>query len=301
MKLYIIIVLLLFCLVGNSCTGTYRKGEDAPNHRDTVYVNRVYTDTVIMRDTITMPPETIVTHIVSNYIPRELIILDSIETQNIMEGSLAEGRIVLSPINGEYPDCLFYWKDLEYMPYMMMTLSKPYPSWDSVYKTCLSYMIDICYHTIFDTLLQEYGKRYIDAYNEQIESEPPLMNRRGEVIDRRKPYPEQIGLRKISAIDSLRIKALIHNDRDALTKLEEHYRAIDYELGVAVYYKLMLGFEGNGDLAERFYRVLQPHFSENPRLKLAAKEVLTTAALRDGNQRAQELCDSLEYQLHVYD
>ena len=62
----------------------------------------------------------------------------------------------------------------------------------------------------------------------------------------------------------------------------------------------MLGYEGNGDLAERFYRVLEPYFNETPKFRTAVREVLLRAALCDHNKRAQELCDSLGFSLCDY-
>ena len=103
-----------------------------------------------------------------------------------------------------------------------------------------------------------------------------------------------------TAIDTLRVKVIAHNDREALEKLEKYYHDKGDDKGLAIYYKVMLGYEGNGDLAERFYRVLEPHFKETPEFRGAVREVLLRAAICDGNARAQELCDSLGFSLCDY-
>lgn len=103
-----------------------------------------------------------------------------------------------------------------------------------------------------------------------------------------------------SAIDTLRVLAVIHNSRWALERLEKYYHDKGDDKGLAIYYKVMLGYEGNGDLAERFYRVLEPHFKDTPEFRGAAREVLLRAAICDGNARAQELCDSLGFSLCDY-
>ena len=67
-----------------------------------------------------------------------------------------------------------------------------------------------------------------------------------------------------SAIDTLRVLAVIHNSRWALERLEKYYHDKGDDKGLAIYYKVMLGYEGNDDLAERFYRVLEPHIKDTP-------------------------------------
>lgn len=93
---------------------------------------------------------------------------------------------------------------------------------------------------------------------------------------------------------------IAHNNRDALEKLEAYYKDKGNDTGIAIYYKVMLGYEGNGDLAEKFYKVLEPHFNDTPGFRKTVREVLIRAALCDKNIRAQELCDSLGFSLCDY-
>ena len=96
------------------------------------------------------------------------------------------------------------------------------------------------------------------------------------------------------------MKVIAHNDRKALGQLEKYYKEIGYDLGIAIYYKVLLCQDGNGDLAERLYRVLKPYFDKRPELENAAHDALIRAALCDHNERAQQLCDSLGYSLCDY-
>lgn len=101
-------------------------------------------------------------------------------------------------------------------------------------------------------------------------------------------------------LDSLRARVIAHNDRSALTKLEKYYHGKGDDKGMAIYYKLMLNYEGNGDLAERFYHVLEPYFDSIPEFRLVVHEVLLRAAYCDNDKRAQQLCDSLGFSLCDY-
>ena len=56
---------------------------------------------------------------------------------------------------------------------------------------------------------------------------------------------------------------------------------------------MLLSYKGNGNLAERFFKVLEPYFDTKPEFKNAVREVLLRTAICDHNARAQELCDSL--------
>ena len=62
----------------------------------------------------------------------------------------------------------------------------------------------------------------------------------------------------------------------------------------------MLGFEGNGDLAERYYTLLKPYLTEQPEFFNGIRKSLLRAALCDHNERAQQLCDSLGFSLCDY-
>lgn len=94
-------------------------------------------------------------------------------------------------------------------------------------------------------------------------------------------------------IDSLRVRVVAHNDREALQELEKYYHDKGDDKGIAIYYKVLLSYEGNGDLAERYYNVLKPYLAKQPELFNGRREVLLRASICDGNVRAQELCDSL--------
>lgn len=117
------------------------------------------------------------------------------------------------------------------------------------------------------------------------------------------PHSSQMLLQQYQDLQSniapLSKRALFHNDRKALESLEAYYKQV-YPKGIAIYYKILLSYDGNGDLAEKFYRTLEPYFDETPQFRMAAREVLLRAALCDHNERAQELCDSLEFSLCDY-
>ena len=78
------------------------------------------------------------------------------------------------------------------------------------------------------------------------------------------------------------------------------YSEKDDDTGIAIYYKVMLGYEGNGDLAEKFYYTLRPYIDDEHRYFNGIRTVLLRAAICDHNARAQELCDSLGFSLCDY-
>ena len=107
-------------------------------------------------------------------------------------------------------------------------------------------------------------------------------------------------------LDSLRIRVIGYNDRNALSLLEKYYSNSGPIKELVVYYKIMLGVEGNGDLAERYYNVLKPYLAEQPEFFNSIRDVLLRAAICDHNERARQLCDSLgislcDYRLPVLD
>lgn len=288
-----------------SCGGSQSSGNAMLSERDTLCVHIVKVDTLVMRDTITIGPEKIEIHEVHDYTAPEIPILDSVSTQRVLEKSLETNAIELPEINGSYPR-MYYRTDLEYLPYLIMTFSKPYPlGWQ---KDCLFDLYkDLCCNSIDDKMLFESWSNYVDVMNKQIDAEPQFVHpKTGKIRNRRWSYPDKAfhdkyysyGKFSKTVIDTLRVKALIHNDRDALTQLEKYYHDKDYELGIAVYYIVMLNFEGNGDLAERIYQLLKKYWVENPGYKRTVYEALNLAALRDNNLRAQQLCDSLGYKLY---
>ena len=167
----------------------------------------------------------------------------------------------------------------------------------------------MCTEAIDDKGLFAQGKSLIESINDYNRNSPKF----GFPIE----YPDKFikggpcTFRKYiqfspNAIDTLRIQAISYNNRDALDKLETYYKDKGDDTGIAIYYKVMLGYEGNGDLAEKFFKVLEPHFKETPGFRRAVREVLLRAALCDKNKRAQELCDSLgfsfcDYRLPIVD
>ena len=111
---------------------------------------------------------------------------------------------------------------------------------------------------------------------------------------------------KSCILDSLRIRVIGYNDRNALSLLEKYYSNSGTIKELAVYYKIMLGVEGNGDVAERYYKVLKPYLAEQPEFFNSIRDVLLRAAICDHNERARQLCDSLgislcDYRLSVLD
>lgn len=102
------------------------------------------------------------------------------------------------------------------------------------------------------------------------------------------------------SVDSLRIRVVAYNDRSALGKLERYYHDRNEPRELAIYYRVLLNYDGNGDLAERFYYVLRPYLKEKAQYLNGIREVLLRAALCDHDERAQELCDSLGFSLCDY-
>ncbi len=102
------------------------------------------------------------------------------------------------------------------------------------------------------------------------------------------------------SVDSLRIRVVAYNDRNALGKLERYYHDRNEPRELAIYYRVLLNYDGNGDLAERFYYVLRPYLKEKAQYLNGIREVLLRTALCDHNERAQELCDSLGFSLCDY-
>ena len=222
-------------------------------------------------------------------------ILDSAETHTLLNQAVTAQFIGQIPISYELP----IRTDLEYLPYLMIILQNP-DRFPFQLSPLLDDLVSICTNSMDDEKLYSYGKRVYSKYcdrNEQVESEYP----KNFSIDRNSTYnfsdPPSY---QLNSIDTLRIHALIHNDREALTKLEDYYCSKGKTSDLAIYYKVMLCYEGNGDLAERFYNVLRSYFKFRPEIRTAVREVLLRAALCDHNARAQELCDSLGFSLCDY-
>ncbi len=282
---------------------------------DTVFIERVRVDTVVVRDTVVerkimkntprgSRPDTMVLHgdtfIVLKVLPGEFyenvslsgVTLDSAGTQDELMMSLARGYI--------YPD-LVRWafgrpytrtpEDMSDLPYLI----NMYTSGKTLPKYCIEF---------------HWGNRLTDLATGYIDDERLFemisyicmrqMRFRLERSEKqRKTLKDDIAGHRYD-IDSLRVRVVAHNDRNALDLLERYYKDKNNDKGIAIYYKVMLSHDGNGDLAERFYRVLEPYFKETPEFRIAVREVLLRAALCDHNARAQELCDSLGYSLCDY-
>ena len=241
--------------------------------------------------------------------------LDSITTQKRLDEALVNGFIDVAMWQELYGSNtkLYFKADLGYLPYYMLTFRHP----DRIPLKSTEFIeeyISMGVDAIDDPKLFNLIKGDVIAMNDYLEklssggsnensqqlkmtiSEYPDSFIGGDVIFSGNYIDSFI----CSEIDTLRVRALIHNDREALEKLEKYYHDKGDDKGLAIYYKVMLGYEGNGDLAERFYRVLEPHFKETPEFRGAVREVLLRAAICDGNARAQELCDSLGFSLCDY-
>ena len=241
---------------------------------------------------------------------------DSARTREIMDGALWRGYIkhdydslwIVSGRSKFYPV-----KDMSYMPYLYLVESSKKYTLDSIGAAWnehhdIDWVPYLFSSVINDRLLYETGKRLMENYNKKHDTDfkYPETYKKGALQLRLVDYlvDDYGGEKELriepSAIDTLRVLAVIHNSRWALERLEKYYHDKGDDKGLAIYYKVMLGYEGNGDLAERFYRVLEPHFKDTPEFRGAAREVLLRSAICDGNVRAQELCDSLGFSLCDY-
>lgn len=303
-----IILIVAICI--NSCGRHAQKDEKlTATAVDTVYIHSIETDTIWLHDTVTIEnnEEIVTTWLCAPPSP----MLDSIRTRKVMEKSMCFGYFDIPYSHKERCQYDMYESsDMEYLPYFMNVFSSE-PTFD--YLDLLEYFISMCTMAVDDKDLFAYGKKCVDKINIQISNLPPYQSPyNGKIFfHRQKKYPNEFepGLTdnfdhsipyKPTALDTLRIGALIRNDRNALAQIEDYYRGKGDEKGLAIYYKVMLNYDGNGDLAERFYRVLAPHINEMPELRIAVRKVLLRAALCDRDKRAQELCDSLGFSLCDY-
>lgn len=236
--------------------------------------------------------------------------MDSVFTQGIMEKAIISNHI-------DYHKSFWYIyqrKDMEYLPYFFLTFSSSSTPPLDVEKLMTDYIV-MCTARYDDKALFELGRKAVDKLNKRIEERPekaiPLNNGYTQYCKPSPiPYPDSFSKNNIKAhqevsftpskIDTLRVKAIAHNDRKALRQLEKYYQEIGYDLGIAIYYKVLLCRDGNGDIAERLYRLLKPYFYDRPELENVAHDALIRAAICDRDKRAQELCDSLGYSLCDY-
>lgn len=241
----------------------------------------------------------------SNIIEIAPHMIDSITTNKLLMESLITNNVDITPWQDAFSNVaeLYTTQNLEYFPYLMLTYQHP----DRIPPesfTFVDFFVEICTGAMDDKNLFNYGRKTFDKIKFAVRNnrlkyltrrEYPLSFAEGEIVSKYYTGPFIL-----DDIDTLRVRSLIHNDREALEALEKYYRDNGDDKGIAIYYKVLLSYEGNGDLAERFFKVLEPHFEETPELRLAVREVLLHAALCDHNARAQELCDSLGLSLCDY-
>ena len=179
-------------------------------------------------------------------------------------------------------------KDLEALPYIvcMYCDNRYYLPVDGYF----SHLYDLCSSYIQDDKLFKLG------YNMALRPDSHIAYSYQKESKKKDYVQEMITIDdSVYGLDSLRVRVVAHNDRDALAKLEKYYHNKGDDKGIAIYYKVMLGYRGNGDLAERFYKTLEPYFEKTPGYKAVVRQVLIRAALCDRDVRAAELCDSLGF------
>ena len=193
---------------------------------------------------------------------------------------------------------LRYRSDLRYLPYFIQMYNDCYlPKYRArMYKDDfaeLSISHDQTLFKIFDKLVesdnQKNSKSDVEGFEYRYDFDSTGVYRNYEYLDN-----------EFLSIDSLRVRVVAHNDRSALQKLESYYTQRNESNELAIYYKVMLNYEGNGDLAEKFYYTLRPYIDDEHRYFNGIRTVLLRAAICDHNARAQELCDSLGFSLCDY-
>lgn len=304
--------IVTFTLLIYLCACSNSSSEDRNNYNctniksDSVYVYIHKSDTIVnvvrntVRDTI-YSREKDTTIVIHGIIP-DLDLLDSLQTAKEMSNVLAYGFILYQPKLSDIMPSIAGLDDLSLLPYLLDMYSNKQVLPHGNYEY-MQFFIEFCTRRINDPKLFALGKRIVEHvdkitnhhYGRAFSNYLDSFNQDSYYINRR----EMIDGAFVS-VDSLRVMALVHNDREALNKLEKYYRGKGDDKGLAIYYKLMLGYEGNGDLAERFYRVLEPYFGESPELRAPVREILLRAAICDKNPRAQQLCDSLGFSLCDY-
>lgn len=245
-------------------------------------------------------------------------VLDSLQTQKIMEACLWKNYIdVPKDANRNVKPDIYASNTLEHLPYYMINFSTLVNILNGRNFNLISEFTKVCTGAIDDPKLYEFGKHCIEMLNAAEKNKKPhVVTRKKDGVKITLPptkyeYPDSFTPATVyrlynhydfnlTHIDTLRLKALMYNDRQSLNELEKYYSEKGDDKGIAIFYKVMLGYEGNGDLAERFYKVLEPYFDDTPEFRSAVREVLLRAAHCDKNKRAQELCDSLGFSLCDY-
>lgn len=164
--------------------------------------------------------------------------------------------------------------------------------------------IDLNFNTYTDSSLVKLAKNVVNSITSK-RSLSNIVKKKAKNLENIEISPRSEYIHYTTDNESLRLDSLIvrvvaHNDRNALARLEQYYNDKGNPKGIAIYYKVLLSYDGNGDLAERFYKVLEPYYDETPEFRRAVRETLLRAALCDQNERAQQLCDSLGFSLCDY-
>lgn len=293
------LIIRLICLIVISIQSCCNNPTKSPTELESIKlesarINEHQFDTIIIHDTIYIKshPE-IIKEVVTQIVP-EWPVLDSINTEKELYNILSYGNVIWESVIGDLIPGLSYGRnDLEILPYYIVLFSDNIlPKGNYDYLQDMSYLCS----SINDASLYRLGKQIFENIKESVP------HKYGKYVSE---YPDKsqkyiISNDKIDKTDSLRIRIIAHNDRSALKSLEEYYKNKGDDKGIAVYYKVMLSYDGNGDLAERFYKVLEPYFDETPEFRKAVREVLLRAAHCDNDRRAQELCDSLGFSLCDY-
>ena len=236
--------------------------------------------------------------------------IDSLETE-IQLDNIINGLYISVDLNnrnfyrGLHENRDFSIRDLRYLPYICLALNEKCFPYEiiSTYRCMLGHMCNFSPNDSVYKLGKVYSIESKDRYYKI--TKPDSIRPWWDFDDERDPSflrkPPIVQIDNVAYnLDSLRVSVIGYNDRSALTLLEKYYKDIDMGKELAVYYKVMLGFEGNGDLAERYYEVLKPYLAKQPEFYNSIRETLLRAALCDGNARAQELCDSLGFSLCDY-
>lgn len=194
-------------------------------------------------------------------------------------------------------------EDLRYLPYLYLVLSDRYMPLE-VARRYYNMVVDMCSFSSDDSVYN-IGKSLSERLKEMYskisgQASKSRWNYPGRTY-RFKQYATKVQIEdRTYNLDSLRVRVIGYNDRNALNLLEKYYSTSGQMKELAVYYKIMLGFEGNGDLAERYYTLLKPYLTEQPEFFNGIRKSLLRAAICDQNERAQQLCDSLGISLCYY-
>lgn len=236
--------------------------------------------------------------------------IDSLETEiqldNIINGSYIavdlDNRNFYRGLHESYD---LKQRNLRYLPYLCLVLNEKHFPTEIIgrYRNMIELMCEFSPNDSVYKLGKVYSVESKDRYYKITNPDSIYpwwdFDDERDTFIRRNPPIVQIDNRAYN-LDSLRVNVIGYNDRNALGLLEEYYKGVDMGKELAVYYKVMLGFEGNGDLAERYYEVLKPYLAKQPEFYNSIRETLIRAALCDRNERAQQLCDSLGFSLCDY-